>query len=29
MRARGLQMTKEEVKEMMLKIDEDNNGFID
>ena len=29
MRALGLQMTKEEVKEMMLKIDEDNNGFID
>ena len=29
MRALGLQMTKEEVKEMMLKIDQDNNGFID
>ena len=29
MRALGLQMTKEEVKEMMLKIDADNNGFID
>ncbi len=29
MRALGLQMSKEEVKEMMLKIDTDNNGFID
>ena len=29
MRALGLQLTKEEVKEMMLKIDSDNNGFID
>ncbi len=29
MRALGLQMTKDQVKEMMLKIDTDNNGFID
>ena len=29
MRALGLQLTKEEVKEMMLKIDSDDNGFID
>ena len=29
MRALGLQMTKDEVKEMMLQIDQDNNGFID
>ena len=29
MRALGLQMTKDEVKQMMLKIDTDNNGFID
>ena len=29
MRALGLNMTKEEVKAMMLKIDTDNNGFID
>ncbi len=29
MRALGLQMTKEEVKELMKSIDTDNNGFID
>ena len=29
MRALGLTLTKEQVKEMMQKIDQDNNGFID
>jgi len=29
MRALGLNMTKDEVKELMMKIDTDNNGFID
>ena len=29
MRALGLTLTKEQVKEMMAKIDNDNNGFID
>ena len=29
MRALGLNLTKEQVKEMMQKIDTDNNGFID
>jgi hypothetical protein len=29
MRALGLNLTKEQVKEMMSKIDTDNNGFID